>query len=217
MGLKNYLRRAINHLRVLDRKRQNEKRAAIAKQVLKKFEQPYRLHLGCGKVYLDGWLNIDLYDGSAADIKLDMTWPLPFEDNSCELVFTEHMLEHLSAEQGAAFLQECFRVLKKGGVLRVAMPSLDKLIQRSYEGNWRDADWLSWPEFKHVSTRAEMLNMAFREWGHQWLYDREELYRRLKDAGFETISDCNWGTSTHADLSGRETRKDSLLIVEAEK
>jgi predicted SAM-dependent methyltransferase len=127
------------------------------------------------------------------------------------------MLEHLSVEQGVAFLKECFRVLKNGGVLRVAMPSLDKLIRRCYEGNWRDADWLSWPEYKHVSTRAEMLNMAFREWGHQWLYDREELYRRLKEAGFEKIWDCEWGVSKHTDLCSRETRKDSLLIAEAEK
>jgi predicted SAM-dependent methyltransferase len=202
---------------MLDRKRKNEKRIAAAKRALKKYDLPFRLHLGCGKVHFDGWLNIDLDDGDAVDIKLDMTWPLPFEDDSCEYIFTEHMLEHLSVEQGLLFLKECRRVLKKGGVLRVAMPSLDRLVQSSHDGSWRDADWLSWPEYRHVRTRAEMLNMAFREWGHRWLYDREELYRRLGEAGYQTVSDCAWGVSKHADLCGLETRKDSLLIAEAEK
>lgn len=216
MKLRVVIRKLINVVRALDRRRTNEKKIALANQTLKKYQQPYRLHLGCGKVYLDGWVNVDL-DSDMADIKLDITEALPFDDNSCELIFTEHMLEHLSVEQGVAFLKECLRVLKNGGVLRVAMPSLDRLIQRSYDGTWREADWLSWPEFRHVSTRAQMLNMAFRDWGHQWLYDQEELYRRLKESGFEKIKDCDWGESKHANLCGRETRKDSLLIAEAEK
>jgi len=217
MKLRYFLRNLISYAHLLNRKRVNKKRVALAKQKLKKYQQPYCLHLGCGKIHLDGWLNIDLDSEGAADIQLDITWPLPFDDNSCQLIFTEHMLEHLSVEQGVALLKECFRALQKGGVLRVAMPSLDRLIQKSHDGSWRDAEWLSWPEFKHVNTRAEMMNMAFREWGHQWLYDREELYRRLKEAGFEAIDDCEWGVSKHANLCGRETRKESFLIAEAEK
>jgi len=217
MGMRFYLRKLLNLYRKLERERANAKRCAVAKQALSGFVRPYCLHLGCGKVHLDGWVNVDLDDGKAVDITLDVTWPLPMEDGSCEFIYSEHMLEHLTAEQGVAFLKECYRLLAAGGTLRIAMPSLDLLIQRCHEGSWRDADWLIWPEYKHVSSRAEMLNMAFREWGHQWLYDREELYRRLREAGFEKIADSEWGVSTHAKLCGRETRKDSMLIAEAGK
>ena len=62
-----------------------------------------------------------------------------------------------------------------------------------------------------------MLNMIFRGWGHQWLYDREELHRRLKEAGFRNIRDVEWGESQFPELRNRETRKDSLLICEVQK
>lgn len=216
MKLRSALARISRGVLSMYRQHLNRERFTIAKKALKKYAFPYRLNIGCGKVHLSEWINIDL-DSNEADLQLDITWPLPFENNSCELIFNEHLLEHLSAEQGLDFLKECRRVLKDGGTLRISMPSLDRLIQRSNDGTWREADWLSWPEFKHVTTRAQMINMAFREWGHQWLYDREEIHKRLKDAGFETIRDCEWGMSTHEKLCGRETRKDSLLIVEAEK
>jgi predicted SAM-dependent methyltransferase len=206
----------IKNLRAADMRRAKKKQAAEAKEILKKYHQPFQLHVGCGKIYLDGWINIDL-DSDTADMKLDVTEVLPFEDSSCELIYSEHMLEHLTVEQGVAFLKECLRVLKKDGVLRIAMPSLDRLIQRSCDGTWRDAEWLSWPQYRHVTTRAQMLNMAFREWGHQWLYDREEFHRRLSEAGFEKISDCDWGISQYIKLSGRESRQDSMLIMEAQK
>ena len=54
-----------------------------------------------------------------------------------------------------------------------------------------------------------------RWWEHRWLYDREELHRRHREAGFHRISDVAWGESTYAQLVGRESRKDSRLICEA--
>jgi len=96
------------------------------------------------------------------------------------------------------------------------MPSLDVLLDQCCKGLWRDQDWLRWPGFEFIETRAEMLHIAFRWWGHSWLYDREELHRRLQEAGFERFRDMEWGQSGYEQLSDRETRKDSLLICEAE-
>jgi predicted SAM-dependent methyltransferase len=118
---------------------------------------------------------------------------------------------------GVGFLLECRRVLVPEGVLRIAMPSLDDLIDKSHRGNWRDQDWLTWPEHQFIETRAEMLNISFRSWGHQWLYDREELYRRLREAGWTTVRETSWGTSVIPELQNLETRLDSRLICEAIK
>src|SRR5437868_6771625 len=120
-------------------------------------------------------------------------------------------------KDGVAFLQECRRAVQPGGVLRIAMPSLENLVQKACCGDWRDQDWLRWPGHEFIQTRAEMLNIAFRWWGHQWLYDGEELERRLREAGWEQISPVEWGQSSLAALRNRETRADSLLIYEARK
>ncbi|MBD2104416.1 methyltransferase domain-containing protein [Leptolyngbya sp. FACHB-261] len=185
---------------------------------LSNFEAPYKLHLGCGAIKFESWVNIDLHLSSrAADISWDLSQGIPLEDGSCEFLYCEHFLEHMNAEQGVAFLRECYRVLRSDGVIRIAMPSLDVLIEKSYQGNWREQDWLTWPGFEFIQTRAEMLNICFRSWGHQWLYDREELYRRLSEAGFEKIRDVEWRVSDIAELRNRETRKDSFLICEAQK
>jgi len=178
----------------------------------------HKLHIGCGAVKLAGWINIDESPHpGVTDLHLDIAQGLPYHENSCSLIHHEHFLEHLSAEAGLNFLKECYRVLKSGGVMRIAMPSLDLIIEKSYLGNWKDQDWLKWPEYQFIQTRAEMLNISFRWWGHQWLYDREELHRRLREAGFTIIRDVEWGNSDIPELRNLETRKDSLLICEAEK
>ena len=55
--------------------------------------------------------------------------------------------------------------------MRIAMRSLDRIIEKSYLGNGKDQDWLKWQEDQFIKTRAEMLNISFRWWRHQWLYD----------------------------------------------
>jgi predicted SAM-dependent methyltransferase len=171
--------------------------------------------LGCGSNRIEQWINIDLSD--QADISWDLTFGIPINDASCQIIYNEHLLEHIPIDQAVEFLRECLRVLQPGGVVRIAMPSLSHLAQRYASPQWRDQDWLSWPEYQFIQTPAEMLNISFRWWGHQWLYDREELHRRLREAGFKVIKDVEWGDSSILELKNRETRKDSLLICEAYK
>ena len=178
---------------------------------------PYRLHLGCGNIRLDNWINIDINKTKAVDFTWDITERLPFCDNSCELIYNEHVLEHLAIAEGTSFLRECHRVLQKDGILRIAMPSLEDLIKSYNNKIWNDADWLSWPQYQFIKTKAEMLNIAFRWWGHQWLYDGQELIRRLKDVGFQIIQKVEWGKSNILALQNLESRKDSKLICEAFK
>ncbi len=192
------------------------RRLASAERRLARFTPPYKLNAGCGTVYFEGWVNID-FDPAAP--RLDLCWDLaegvPLPDASCEVIYSEHMLEHLSVEQGLQFLRECRRTLRPGGVVRIAMPSLDDMIEKSAAGRWREQAWLDEPQWRFIASRAEMFNIMFRWWGHQWIYDREELHRRLREAGFEVIRDVAWGESEVACLRQRETRNNSLLICEA--
>jgi predicted SAM-dependent methyltransferase len=91
------------------------------------------------------------------------------------LIYNEHLLEHLDVESGLRFLRECCRVLQPNGILRVAMPSLESAVEHYQAGSWRDQSWLRLPENQFIRTRAEMLNVFFRAWGHQWIYDRDSV------------------------------------------
>ena len=96
------------------------------------------------------------------------------------------------------------------------MPDLDDLID-GYQNDWRRFDWVNWPQFEFIQTRAEMINIAFRWWGHRHLYNKEELSRALSEAGFSHFYFVEHGQSEYADLQGLETRADSKLIAEAIK
>jgi predicted SAM-dependent methyltransferase len=173
-----------------------------------------RLHVGCGRNRFKNWINSDVTLGS--DLIVFLQKRLPFNKNHLDLIYSEHVLEHVPYDTGVFFLKEAYRVLRPQGVLRIAMPDLDDLVD-SYQKDWRCMDWVKWPQFAFIQTRAEMINIAFRWWGHQHLYNREELERALKSAGFEDIRFEAHGQSRHKDLVGLETRMDSKLIAEAVK
>ncbi len=174
-----------------------------------------KLHLGSGTVRLDGWVNIDL-ETPQADFHLDIRRALPFADGAARLIYNEHVIEHITADEGAQCLADWHRVLEPGGVLRIATPDLAYLVGKYGAGEaWRDQAWLRLPEYQFITTPAEMLNIAFRWWGHQYLYDADELGRRLRNAGFRDVTRCALGESAHPELRGLETRPDSMLILEA--
>lgn len=176
--------------------------------------RPLRLNIGCGQVKLPGWVNIDI--DPSADLVLDVRKGLPFDASSVDFIYNEHLFEHLTYEDGGHLLAECHRCLKTRGVLRIAMPDLDFVCDR-YARDWRNQDWLSWPGFEFIRTKGMMINVAFRYWGHQYLYNEEDLTQQLTNAGFHSLRRCELNTSAHEELSNLETRKDSLLIMEAAK
>jgi predicted SAM-dependent methyltransferase len=173
-----------------------------------------RLHVGCGQNRFKNWINSDVKLNS--DLIVFLQKRLPFNNNHLDFIYSEHVLEHISYDIGGFFLKETYRILRPKGVLRVAMPDLDDLVD-SYQKDWRRMDWVTWPQFAFIQTRAEMVNIAFRWWGHQHLYNREELDRALKSAGFFDIRFEPFGQSRYPELRGLETRLDSKLIAEAVK
>lgn len=174
-----------------------------------------KLHLGCGDIYLEGWVNIDA-ESPAADLQHDVTTPLPYPDGSVDFIYSEHMIEHLTVDDGVRLLAECRRLLRQGGVVRMATIDLDYLVFRYFFG-WKKQDWITTFNYTHLKTKAEMLNLCFHEWGHQYLYNKEELLRRFSEAGFVHMTGCKRGSSRFPELRGLETRKDSRLVIEATK
>lgn len=113
-------------------------------------------------------------------------------------------------------MSDFYRVLKKGGVLRLATPDLWYLMFK-YFFFWKKQDWITTFGYEWLETRAQMVNLGFREWGHQHLYDKEELLRLLRKAGFENCTKRRRNKSRYPEFKNLETRKDSRLVFEAVK
>ena len=173
-----------------------------------------RLNLGSGRALITGWINVNIE--SNADLVHDIRRGLPFESNSVDLIYNEHFIEHLSFQDGKRFLSECFRCLKIGGILRIATPDLDYVIDK-YNTNWKDQDWLSWPGAEMISTKGQMINASFRWWGHKYFYNEEDLREQLARTGVTHMMRCDINKSGYEDLRNLETRQDSTLIIEASK
>lgn len=86
------------------------------------------LNLGCGHRYHKSWINLDYVACSPDVIAHDLRTPLPFEDNVFDAVYHSHVLEHLPKRLAPLFLDECLRVLKPGGIIRVAVPDLESIV-----------------------------------------------------------------------------------------
>ena len=92
-------------------------------------DRPRRLQLGCGGRFHPAWINLDLHPQHASVARHDVTTPLPFPDRHFDAVYHAHLLEHLPRSQALAFLRECLRVLRPGGVLRVVVPDLEQIAR----------------------------------------------------------------------------------------
>jgi predicted SAM-dependent methyltransferase len=154
-----------------------------------------RLHIGCGQEAIAGWTNLDNRSLPGVDRVLDVREGLPFQNVSA--IYAEHFLEHLSLEEGLAFLRECRKALAGDGVLRLSTPNLDWV----YATHYRTGAGSSGETKIHDCFQ---LNRAFHGWGHQFLYNREALESVLRAAGFSSISFHRYGQSGVLELSGLE-------------
>jgi predicted SAM-dependent methyltransferase len=173
-----------------------------------------RLHIGSGTESLPDWINIDSRKLPGVDVVLDVRRGLPFRD--VEAIYAEHFLEHLTLDEGLAFLADCRRALSDTGVLRLSTPNLDWVHATHYHAG-------EWASDGEAVRDALYINRAFRGWGHRFLYNRAILSAVLGSTGFGRLVFCRYGESVTPGLSGlerHETWQDSaelphVLIVEA--
>jgi len=179
-----------------------------------------KLQLGCGRNWLEGWLNSDYFPRTSDILQLDVTVALPFENDTFDNIFSEHVIEHISYPEGAYMLKECFRVLKPGGVLRVGTPDLAFLVNlyredeaASQSRTQIEQEFLEYflaNEIKDRETNAPvdfdtyLINKFVRAWGHEFIYDEKSLRHMMKTLGFVDITRCEVMESEHQALCGLE-------------
>lgn len=182
-----------------------------------------KLHIGCGGHTLEGWLNSDYYPRSSEILHLDATQLFPLKNEEFDFIFSEHMIEHVSYSQGFLMVTECFRVLKRNGVIRISTPALSFLINL-YNQHKLDveANYIKWATKTFIrdapyGDAAFVINNFVRDWGHQFIYDEKTLRSSLERAGFARIKKCELNQSEHdalRNLENEERMPDGFLKLE---
>lgn len=147
----------------------------------------------------------------------DATKRIPLPDNSVEVLYTSHMLEHLDREEAKLFLREAYRVLAPNGIFRIAVPDLKKLVnQYITEGNsdlFIERTLLTRQRPKTILGRLKYLVVGDRH--HLWMYDGSSVVRLLSTMGFKEPRILKAGSTTIQDpgeLNLYERAEESVYV-----
>ena len=120
---------------------------------------------------------------------------IPLPNDSAECIYTSHMIEHLSREESISFLNEAFRVLEPGGILRISVPDLklavNSYIQTQDADNFMEKILLAPPPINTIKEKISLFFTGYRQ--HQWMYDEKSLSKLIKKVGFRKILICKAG------------------------
>jgi predicted SAM-dependent methyltransferase len=97
------------------------------------------VHLGCGKIDHPEFINIDGFPFPHVHYAQTIDKLPQFKTGTVDLIYASHCLEHFGYRQTRLVLAEWFRVLKKGGTLRLSVPDFDKLVHL-YTNYGKDPD-----------------------------------------------------------------------------
>lgn len=183
-------------------------------KTLKKFPQPYSVNIASGGYGKEGWLNLDCVKAKKVNGVFDLRKKIPLPDQTVEIIFCEHFLEHLDFyEEVPLFLHECYRVLIKGGVIRLIVPDAAAYMKAYFnEGGTEVMNHLRNTE--KYATKMEVINRVFRQGGeHRFAYDIETLFVILKQAGFEpSVQSFNKSQKANLTLDRPERASESINV-----
>jgi predicted SAM-dependent methyltransferase len=131
------------------------------------------------------------------DSDVDIFRPLPWGDASVEFIVCSHCAEHGSPAQAWSFFKECFRILRKGGAVRITVPDAIKAYKNASQNY---IDWLKqmgWGD----GTRASVMDNLLCKHGHLGVFTVEVLSGMLQAAGF-TTKQCGLFHSDYPELAG---------------
>lgn len=88
------------------------------------------INCGCGNKFSksDEWINLDFAQSEGVQ-KCNILKGLPFDRESIDAIFSSCMLEHFTPEQAKRYMKECYRVLRRGGIIRIVVPDLEDVCK----------------------------------------------------------------------------------------
>lgn len=194
------------------------------------------IHYGCGLDAPDQWQNFDASPtlriqkipiiGSLVKNFLNVTFPdnvlygdivkgLPLAQNSCDIIYCSHVLEHLALDDFREALRNTHSILKPGGVFRLVVPDLESLILKynSDKNNNNSDASVTFMENSLLGTKTRTkglkgtITTLYGNSNHLWMWDYSSLQNELRNCGFTDIKRVNFGDSGHNELSLVENKE----------
>jgi SAM-dependent methyltransferase len=179
-------------------------------------DRAVRLNWGSGPHPMPGWINSDCKPYPGVELCCDIRDGLPVPDASVDYAVAIHALQDLPWRDIPQVLRELHRVLRAGGVLRVAVPDLDRAIDAYRAG---DAAYFYVPD-EHARTIGSKLVTQIIWYGSVLTpFNFGYASEVLADAGFEDVRRCAYRrtASSHADIVALDNRERESLFIEARR
>src|SRR5690606_26352725 len=118
----------------------------FVERIVKKVSPIRGVNIGGGNWKKAGWINFDMtYSlANSRTEKLNKDSKLRFTDNTLKFVFSSHFFEHIDDETARNLIFESYRILRRGGVLRIAVPDFDLAKEKYLAGDHNFFDKGSW-------------------------------------------------------------------------
>lgn len=152
-----------------------------------------KVNLGCGRLPLEGYVNVDKYTNEA-DIKADV---LECEFEDVEDVVAFHLLEHLSKSDAALLLMKARKWMVPGGTLTVEVPDMTKILELGTSGS-------NWASYIYGSPECEGE-------AHKWGYTVHDLAELVRLAGWGIVA----ATTFYSRESQRMNMPCALVVARA--
>lgn len=149
-----------------------------------------RVELGAGGRTMPGWVSIDNSTDAAIHCDISVVG-VPFQDGGVDEIYSSHFFEHLSYPNPMTFVfSECMRVLRPGGVFKIAVPDASIYI-RAYMNKEDFPEVI--PVYKPAfffNTPIDSINyIAYMAGEHKHMFDMENLLQVMRQAGFVDVAE----------------------------
>ena len=196
-----------------------------------------KLNLGCGDVTPRGWVNVDYAIGARlrklpllgalsrrflrcnwdrSIVLHDLRRAFPRATESVDYVYSSHSLEHLTQRAGENFMRETFRVLRRGGVIRIVVPDLRLLVDRYLAGEADAPGFLSSLHAVDTADRpiATRVYSLLSGSGHRCMYDEASLTALMTAAGFAARRKAPFDSRIPSigEIEGMAQTEDTLIV-----
>lgn len=151
----------------------------------------------------------------------DASKRIPEEENSVDVLYSSHMLEHLDKEETHCFLIEAKRVLAPSGIIRIVVPDFDRLVEKYIASN-KPQQFIDDSVLVGVKPKTILKKLQYLIQGHGWhhsMYNRRTLSELFHEYGFSNIEILEAGESRIENTSGLDlsTHLGYSIYLEAQK
>lgn len=153
-----------------------------------------QLHLGCGKRYIPGFVHVDLDDYPHIEHRCSIDKLPMFGDDTAELIYCSHAFPYIDRVRAIEVLIEWRRVLRPGGILRLAVSDFEALVQVYRKTG--DLSQIRGPLFGRIAIQTlEGKAIIY----HRSVYDYKSLEALLLEAGYQAVCRYDWRETLHRD------------------